>query len=299
METTLLADIGGTNIRFGLLRKGQVTHLSVYPHDLGLSAEEAVRQYLSKTRSHPDCFVAGAAGILEKSGQIMLTNRDFVFNLPALCQTFEFKQGLLSNDMSFHALAMADKPDTKRACVIFVGTGLGVAYIYDGLVHPTEDGHRKIYRPNQEEKALNAMVWEDIISGPAFLKIYRAMEGTYKPVMQSREVSYLAHNVKDKNAILTYQIIARTLAKFCAHTAQTKKVSVFYLGGQAVEILRLPIGQETFFQGLGKWADVLGIRIIRPSEQSAMTGLSMVAEELRQTGTTTRLAPKSFYVWRG
>ena len=296
MASTLLADIGGTNIRFGLLQKGKIEKKVVYPHERGLTATKAIKRYLLEAKVKPAAFIVGAAGPLLPGGRIDLTNRSFSLDMPKICRQFGFKKGLIANDMVFHTLGISDQPDTKRACVIFVGTGMGVSYLYNGVAYPTEVGHERLLRPRKEEKMLHAEVWEDIISGPAFLKIYRNLEGTYKPVMQSREVSYLAHNVRDRNAVLTYKIIARCLARLCVHIAQTQKVLVFFLGGQLLEILRLPVGQDTFFEGLGKWGDIMGIRIIRPSDQTAMKGLKMVAEDLERTGTTHRITDGEFFV---
>ena len=298
MTQTLLADIGGTNIRFGLLEKGQFHHLILYPHEKGLTLTKAITRYLSEIKAKPDMFVAGAAGELQHNGIIRLTNRRFTVNMPAICRHFGFRSGILANDMVFHALSQLDLPDTGRACVIFVGTGMGVAYLKKGVVFPTEDSHTPLIRPTAAEKAVGATCWEDIISGPAFLKIYRSLKGTHRPVLQSREVSYLAHQDREPQAVETYRIIAKALARFCIHIARTKKVSSFLLGGQAVEVLRLPIGEETFFQTLGKWGDVLGIRTMRPGEPSAMQGLSLIAAEVRQTGMTRHLSQGSGYIYR-
>lgn len=297
MKTALLADIGGTNIRLALLKKGRIEQVMIYPHEKSLTARKVIQKYLSATKSKPSIFVVGAAGPLKKSGKINLTNRKFVLDLPKLCKTFGFKKALIANDMVFHALGIVGKPDTKKACVIFVGTGLGISFIRDGRVFPTEMGREPLLDPGEEEKAIHAKIWEDIIGGPAFLKIYRSQKGNYKPVTQSREVSYLAHNVRDPYAIQTYKIIARCLARLCLNIAKTKRVSVFYMGGQLLEILRLPIGQNVFFDALGKKADALGIRIIRPGEQTAMKGLKIIAEDLDRFGTTQRMEPGDFYIY--
>lgn len=299
MTQTLLSDIGGTNIRFGLLDKGKLHHMVVYPHETGLTMAKAIKKYLTETGAKPDMFVVGAAGVLQPKGVIHLTNRKFTINMPALCRTFKFSRAVLSNDMTFHALSLIDLPDTKKACVVFVGTGIGVAYIQDGIVIPTEEGHTPIDDPDIQEQNLGATCWEDIISGPAFLKIYRQLMGPHKPVLQSREVSFLAQQNKDPQAIQTYQIIAKCLARFCIYIAKTQKVSSFFFGGQAVEILRLPIGEETFFQTLGKWADILGIRTMRPGVPSAMQGLMSIANEVRKTGKTIHVLPESIYIYHG
>jgi len=109
MASTLLADIGGTNIRFALLNRGKIEKLTVYPHEKGLTAEKAVARYLSDTGNKPTRFIAGAAGILTDDGRISLTNRRFSINMPRLCRTFGFKKGLLANDMIFHAWYPANR----------------------------------------------------------------------------------------------------------------------------------------------------------------------------------------------
>ena len=298
MAITLVSDIGGTNIRFGLLKRSGISNFKLYPHEPTLTLERAIRRYLGEFGVKPDSFVVGAAGELDKSGKIHLTNRNFVIDLPKICKTFDFKKGLLTNDMVLHTLGVIHLPDTNNACITYIGTGLGCAYIKDGIVYPSEDGRGKITKPTKIEKKLNAKIWEDIISGPAFLNIYKQLSDGGKPVLQSREVSYLAHNTHDKNAEKTYEIIADCLGKFCIHIIQKKKVSVFYLGGKILEVMRLKSAQDIFFERLGKLSDITSIRLIKPDMHSAITGLKLLAIDLKKIGTTHRIAPNSFYIYQ-
>ena len=112
MASTLLADIGGTNIRFALLSRGKITKSVIYPHQKGMTAEKVIQRYLQEARVKPVCFVLGGAGELQPKGKISLTNRRFVLDLPKLCKTFGFKKGLIANDMIFHGLGVVDLPDT-------------------------------------------------------------------------------------------------------------------------------------------------------------------------------------------
>ena len=298
INSTLVADIGGTNIRFALIKKSGIGSFKLYPHERGLTAERAIRMYLAETRAKPTRLIIGAAGALQPAGKIRLTNRNFVLNLPKLCHTFGFTQGLLTNDMVLHALGVAHLPDTDNACVIYVGTGIGCAYIKKGVVQPSEDGHLPIPDPDEDERSVGATVWEDVISGPAFLKIYRSLSQPLKPVIQSREVSYLAHNQKDPKALLTYRIIAKSLGRFCKKIAREKKVTVFYLGGKIMEVLRQPAAQEVFFNVLGKLSDVISFRQIRPDEHSAMTGLKVLNQDLCDMGTTPHITAGDFYLYQ-
>jgi glucokinase len=298
MAITLVADIGGTNIRFGLLKRSGISQFKLYPHEPTLTLERAIRRYQGELGIHADSFVVGAAGELEQSGKIHLTNRKFVIDLPKICKTFGFEKGLLTNDMVLHALGIIHLPDTNNACVIYIGTGLGCSYIKNGIVRPSEDGHNRIVNPSSIEKKLKAKIWEDIISGPSFLNIYKQLSGDAKPVLQSREVSYLAHNAQDENAKKTYEIIANCLGKFCHHTIQKEKVSVIYLGGKILEVMRLASAQDIFFNRLGKLSDVTSIRLIKPDMHSAVTGLKLLANDLKKTGTTKRIENGYFYIYQ-
>ena len=297
MASTLVADIGGTNIRFAIIDKGKLGSFRLYPHEHALTAEHAIKQYLLETRLKPNSLIVGAAGVLLPNGKIQLTNRRFMIDMPKLCRKFGFQTGLLTNDMVLHALGVADLPDTNNACVVYVGTGMGCAYIKGGIVYPSEDGHLTIPKVDSAAQAVGATVWEDMISGPAFLKIYRSLSGPQKPVVQSREVSYLAHHGRDENAIETYRIIARYLSRFCQQIATQKKVSVFYLGGKIMEVLRTTDAQDIFFNNLGKLADIVSFRQIRPEMHSAMTGLKLLEKDLRKTGTTNRVSSSDFYIY--
>ena len=297
MTITLVSDIGGTNIRFGLLKRSGISHFKLYPHEQTLTLERAIHRYLGEFGVKPDSLVVGAAGEMGKNGKIHLTNRNFTIDLPKICKTFGVEKGLLTNDMVLHSLGVIHLPDTNNACVTYIGTGLGCAYIKNGLVYPSEDGHNKILRPTKIEKKLKAKTWEDIISGPAFLHIYKVLSEGEKPVLQSREVSYLAHNAHDKNAEKTYEIIADCLGKFCTYIVQKEKVSVFYLGGKILEVMRLKSAQDIFFDRLGKLSDIISIRLIKPDMHSAVTGLKLLATDLRKSGTTKRIAPDGFYIY--
>lgn len=296
-HSTIILDIGGTNMRIGLVQDGQIQHYQLMPKTEDKTLEPILRRYIEDTKSTPCSLVVGAAGELLPKGKIHLTNRDFTIDLPALCRKFNFESGLLANDTVFHALGLINKPDTKRACVIFTGTGLGCAYIQDGLIQPTENGHELIPHPTADEKKLSAKTWEEVVSGPAFLRIYKMLDGGKTPVMQSREVSYLARMGQDKNAVKTYQIIAKTLARFCLWVAEKTKISVFYIGGNAFEVLSSRSAQDCFFEVLGKKADSLSVRMMWSTEQSAMNGLKIAAEELAKTGEMKYLTPQNAYVY--
>lgn len=295
MTQTLLADIGGTYARFWTWENGQARSPEVYFQDLSMPMEQLIQLYLDKTGICPTTFIAGAAGCLRPKGILHLTNRDLIVDMPQLCRHFGFEQGVLANDMVFHAISVQNIPDSTNACVVVIGTGMGCSYIRDNQIQASEDGHARMTFSCPELGDMTAQCWEDLLSGPAFLRLYQHLDSTHKPVMQSREVSFLAHNTHDKNALLTYRIMAQALAAFCLKTATEKNVPVFYLGGLSVELLRSKQTLQIFFDALGKFADILSIRIIKPSDQSALVGLETVAKTIEAKQKITCIRPKDFY----
>lgn len=295
MKQALLADIGGTYTRLWLLNDGQVVEMRTYAHKTRTPIKSSIHTFLTETKARPIMFVAGAAGQLDPAGKIKLTNGKLMVNMPRLCQTFGFKIGLLANDMVFHTASILGQPDSKNACVIVIGTGLGCAYIRDGRITATEAGHTPIPRRSEVIKSLDGHIWEDIVSGPAFLRIYHSLSD--KPVTRSRDVSFLAHNYNDRTALMTYKIMAQTLAHFCLTVYKKHNIPVFYLGGLAIELIRSERTRQVFFDTLGRMADVLSIRIIRPTDESALTGLKIIAQELTENGTTNMIRGEDFYLY--
>lgn len=296
MAKILAADIGGTYIRFWTIKNKKIQNLQIVLQNKKTPIEKAIQICLETVDFEPDCFIAGAAGPLQEKGVISLTNRDLTIDMPKICKKFGFKYGILANDIVFHAMSVIDKPDTDNACVVMIGTGCGCAYIKGKEIQASEDGHLQIEHPEKEVKKMKLKTWENALSGPSFLKIYRLLNKSGKPVAQSREVSFLAHNSKDKTALETYKIIAKTLADFCLTIAEKKKIPVFYLGGLATELMRSRETQEVFFESLGKKADILSFRLIKQSDQPAMNGLKKVAEEVIKTGKISQIRPADIYI---
>ena len=63
MSVFLLADVGGTNVRFALYQKEEITASSTCKIRHFDSFESAVRSFLAQANSGVDGFIIGAAGI--------------------------------------------------------------------------------------------------------------------------------------------------------------------------------------------------------------------------------------------
>lgn len=145
--SVLVADIGGTNIRFGLLEHSKtgapvIKRISKYKCAEFPTIEDAIQIYLD---SHPDCRVIecclGVAGIIGDD-IIDITNNHWQFSKQALIQQFGLLRLEVINDYTAIAFSLLwlDVNDMqqlgagsviagKPKVVFGPGTGLGVEYL--------------------------------------------------------------------------------------------------------------------------------------------------------------------------
>ncbi len=325
MSKVLIADVGGTNIRFGIAEDKKVSKVHKYVCNQFRSTEDAIQTYLSEVNEKPDYFVAGAAGEINEDGRIELTNSALQLDIREICRQFGFQKGLLANDVVFHAVKVLDltpeeweelNPNTTASqknpssCVIVVGTGFGGSYANDGCVEASEPGHHEAIPSKRggktDENVWGYMreqregIWEDYISGPSSLRIYQyltAIRTDRNQLAQTpKEVTQLAHQ-GDAAALKTYMVMARFLAQFLGQEIPDRHLSNIYLGGLVKEILSISEVRQEFLDTLydrpGKYASKhakkASIRLIKTNENLAMEGLAMVADDLSKTGTTHRI----------
>ena len=141
----LVADVGGTNVRFALeMAPMRLAHIGVLAGDDYPSLEAAMRAYLASLP--PEIAAAGvrhaAIGIANPvlGDQIRMTNRDWAFSIEAMRQSLGFDTFVVLNDFAALAHALPYLPadeleqvgggaslaDAPRA-LLGAGTGLGVA----------------------------------------------------------------------------------------------------------------------------------------------------------------------------
>ncbi len=325
MNKVLVADVGGTNIRFGIAENREIRQVRKYVCSQFQSTEKAIKTYLEEVKEQPTYFVAGAAGEINEAGRIELTNSALQLDIQDICRRFGFKKGLLANDVVFHTVKVLDlspneweelNPNTSASqknpssCVIVVGTGFGGSYSNDGCVEASEPGHHEAIPSKRggktDENIWGYMreqregIWEDYISGPSSLRIYQyltAIRTDRDQLAQTpKEVTALAHQGDDA-ALRTYMVMARFLAQFLGQEIPDRHLSNIYLGGLVKEILSIPDVRKEFLETLydrpGKYASKhakkASIRLIKTNENLAIEGLAMVADDIVKTGTTKRI----------
>ena len=204
----LVADIGGTNVRFalaGLTESRQIA--TAFRQDMraddhaGLG--ECIEAYLDSLGAapHPTRGVFGVASPITGDA-VRLTNRDWSFSIEALKTRFGWKTLQVVNDFSIvgHAVPALCRenwrsltgpawPDTLPPVVSVVGpgTGLGVGAVVTGAdgyrVLPTEGGHASFAPLDALEiELLRALLRrfprvsnERVLSGPGLENLYAAM----------------------------------------------------------------------------------------------------------------------------
>ena len=174
-DLVLVADVGGTNSRFGLVRAGELAPLDiqVLKNDDFSGLSDAIQHYVTSVNQAPQRAVLAIAGPI-RDDVVSLTNRsDWAFKPAELAAACAMSKVEAVND--FAALAEAlpyiddlqqlgpgqPRPDATKV-VLGPGTGLGVAgLVYSGgkwLVVPTEAGHIEFADQGDREAAVFAVL---------------------------------------------------------------------------------------------------------------------------------------------
>jgi len=209
----LIADIGGTNARFGFVENA---HTRAYSHELILptqdfaSFQDTVEHYLQWLKHRKDTFeishaLFAIAAPLAKSC-IKLTNCPWVIQPQAVQDALNIPNINFINDFAAQAMAIAwlgeqdlmplhcprsidnlsqqQLSNTTQGVkgIIGPGTGLGIAYSTEKwAIHATEGGHVTLPCVNQQERDLYAFLEqqfghvsaERVCSGPGLENIYK------------------------------------------------------------------------------------------------------------------------------
>jgi glucokinase len=235
----LVADIGATNARFGLLdASGRLLHTQTLPCTGHKTLEEAARAYLDAAQpdAHP---VEGAIAIAGPvTGDLLtMTNHPWTFSVKGTRDALGLDRLVVVNDFTAAAMAIPLLTEADRLKVgdgeavagevigvIGPGTGLGVS----GLVHGPagwtalagEGGHTTMAAVDDRESAVlshlrqrfSHVSAERVISGQGLVNLYGALT-----VLEGREPNPLTpadvanHGLDDSDPVC-----AEALGMFCA-----------------------------------------------------------------------------------
>ncbi|WP_061289775.1 glucokinase [Azotobacter vinelandii] len=201
MKLALIADIGGTHVRFALWRDGRPQALRVLATGDYPGPEEAIRAYLAALElplAALETACLACAGPVH-GDRFSLTNNHWRFGRLALTHALGLRQLLVINDFAAMALGMTRLAEHERLTirpgqtavgsprlVLGPGTGLGVsALLPDGpgnwRVLPGEGGHVDLPLGNSREVALWQLLQRDlghvsaesVLCGSGLLRLYR------------------------------------------------------------------------------------------------------------------------------
>lgn len=205
----LVADIGGTNVRFAMARPhGEPEVLRAYRVAEHATFEDALDRYLSEAgHLRPAAAAIGAAGPVD-DGSVTLTNAPWTLGEAALSRRLAGVPVRIVNDLEAvaHALphlAAGDlgriggvaAPDKRRPMIaVNVGTGFGAASIAPGgrgwMVRASEAGHMSLAPADAAEARALAGVEtvEDVLSGRGLEALYRRTAGDGPAVARAEEI---------------------------------------------------------------------------------------------------------------
>ena len=283
----LAGDIGGTNSRFGLVdpATGAISEIERLRNDGFASLEAAVRSYVDAKKVARLSSLAIAVAGPVADDPVALTNRDWTFSRASLRDAARADAVRILNDfealaLSLPHLAASDlhqiggetpkKPGVKL--VLGPGTGLGMATLAPlpgggWMALPGELGHITLPVATQaefdwrERMTLEGVRFEaeDAITGPGFLRMYRAAGGTALTTPEAIRMAAL--DPSDGIAVATLGQFVIWLARLAGDAAMTMQAhgGVYLAGGIAPTIVKVledgPFRQ--IFQEKGRLAHVM------------------------------------------
>lgn len=221
-DLVLLADIGGTNVRFALMDHGEIgpiEHMKVADFS---GASDAIAAVLSRQgRRLPAAAVLGVAGPVENN-RCVITNSRWIVDESHLQQMFGFRSVHLLNDFeavawSLPALQLSDlfpvgthrSIDGAPMLALGPGTGFGAACLFRHDAEPvaivTEAGHSTLAATSEREERVIRQLRgrfghvsvERALSGPGLVNLYHALASIDGVVAPNRDPAAITQTALD------------------------------------------------------------------------------------------------------
>jgi len=241
MYPYLVADIGGTNARFAIVKSKlggqyQLEHITKLNGSDYSSFFDALKAYLEGVGIDcPKSACIAIAGPID-GDVIKMTNLPWQFSRRELQQAFALEKLELINDFAAMALCTSEldvehviniKPGTEKTgnkAILGPGTGLGVAGLARSgnkwLAIPSEGGHVNVAPATPLEcdiiKAASAshghVSAETFISGPGIVNLYRALAQVRGEAATYSEPQQISAGALERQEVLSVE----TLKVFCS-----------------------------------------------------------------------------------
>jgi len=258
----LLADVGGTNARFGVLegsRVGMIAHLAVSDYATFHAALDAYLGELADAGAMHAAIVAVAGAI--QNGRCVLTNSNWVIDAAELRASYGMSVARLVNDFEAVAwslprisadslLQIGGGQHAAGAPLVAVGpgTGLGVAinipHAGGHVVLAGEGGHVTMASATPREDAVIARLRqhfghvsaERLVSGSGLQNLYQALAAIDRLDLPPRSAAEISRDGQDGTCATSREAIAMfcaMLGAFAGNLALTAgaKGGIFVAGG--------------------------------------------------------------------
>ena len=200
-ETFLMADLGGTNVRFAVFDGKQTSCYKSYRCQDFDTFFDVLSEY-KKDVSLPKNFVLAVPGVI-KEGELSFVNNSWRFSTEQIKSQFDFQNIIVMNDFQAVALGLSvlsgkdisiiktgEKEKTFPSIIIGAGTGLGVGVLLpskykEACSLASEAGHIAISVTNETEEKIYTFIRQNfgrvsaghVISGAGIQNIYKALGG--------------------------------------------------------------------------------------------------------------------------
>ncbi|WGY73606.1 glucokinase [Burkholderia cepacia] len=312
----LLADIGGTNARFGIeVAPGDIRQVRVYPCEHFTSIEDVIARFLADVGPpRVRCAAIAIANPME-GDEVEMTNHHWRFSVSETRRAFGFTTLLVVNDFVALATALPNLSDSDRIQVgggvrqengvvglLGAGTGLGVSGLipagYKWIALSSEGGHMS-FAPNDERedyllaharKKWSHVSYERFAAGPGIELIYRALSARNKRRTSTAGMTtarIVASMLDDSDPVATETIdcFCGILGSFAGNIAvMFDALGGIYIGGGVVPKLGAAFVNSPFrarFEAKGRFQKRLS-RIqtsVITVEHMALRGVSSVLAE--------------------
>ena len=265
-NSTLIAELGGTNARLGITVNGaSLAESKQYFLSDFTSVEALFDKYFEEVNQVVSKAIIGvAAPVIED--EIRFTNNDIKFNQNTLKNKMFPKGLMVLNDLELQAYAIEGlsndeiikigqvKEEKKGSKVLISpGTGLGLAGVVDTKVIFTEGGHLNIPPDSLELEGLlkkfsedkgRPPTFEDLLSGKGINFIFQSLDGSSGTQYSNEEI--LA-NKDNPVCIKARKLVLYLLAIYCKYIALIwGATSGVFLSGSIANTLLKPEDLDTF-----------------------------------------------------
>jgi len=307
----LLADIGGTNVRFALLAPGSREPEQVQRYRCAdfLGLEQAVTAYLNAL-GQPRIDRAAIDVATAITGDVIrLTNSPWAFSIEQTRRQFNLERLVVLNDFTALALSLPVLPQDElrqvgrggcaaQGCKALIGpgTGLGVSGLVPSgggwVALEGEGGHTAFSPMNEREDAVLGVLREGyghvsterLVSGPGLVNIYEALCRVDHEVargLDPDQISQAAIAGSDPHCVEALGMFCAVLGTAAANLALTLGArGGVYLGGGIVARLGAYFDTSPFrqrFENKGRFSSYLAriATFVITAENPALRGLAV------------------------